>query len=271
MKTYTWNPEDYEKSSSAQKSWAQELIAKLELTGSERILDIGCGDGKITAELSRYVKKGYVLGVDSSAEMIELARTRYLSSRFANLNFQVADAQKLPFHEEFDVIFSNAALHWVLDHAPVLAGIHRSLRPGGRALLQMGGKGNAADIFSVLDQMLTEPLWRSYFNDFKFPWGFFDPSEYKPWVEASGLFPVRLELVLKDMAHETPSDLTAWIRTTWLPYTERMPENRREDFIAEIVKRYMSAFPPDKKGHVHVLMKRLEVEALKSALPGKNI
>src|SRR5512133_3316891 len=134
-----WNPSDYAQHSSAQQIWARELIAKLHLAGHERVLDIGCGDGKVTAEIASAVPRGSVVGIDNSTDMIGYAKAAYEAG---NLRFQVADAAALPFQAEFDVIFSNACLHWIYDHKPVLAGIRRSLAPGGRVLLQMGGKGN---------------------------------------------------------------------------------------------------------------------------------
>ena len=140
---FTWNPAEYHKSSSAQQQWAQELITKLGLRGNERVLDIGCGDGKVTAEIARNLPGGNVTGLDSSPEMIRFARDHFSRSEYRNLLFVEADARALPFSEEFDVVFSNAALHWIPDHKPVLTGIARSLRSGGKLLIQMGGKGNA--------------------------------------------------------------------------------------------------------------------------------
>jgi len=105
---------------------------KLHLTGDERVLDIGCGDGKVTAEIAECVPRGRVVGVDSSAEMVGLAQSRYPSWAVRNLRFQQADANRLPFEREFTHVFSNAALHWVLDHKPVLRGINSCLVPGGK-------------------------------------------------------------------------------------------------------------------------------------------
>ena len=167
MVAYKWDAADYARSSAGQQQWARELIAKLVLTGTERLLDLGCGDGRISAELASIVKAGSILGVDNSPEMIAMARNNYPPIMYPNLSFQLADASALPFRNEFDVIFSNAALHWVKDHKPVLKGIADSLRPGGRILLQMGGRGNAAMAVSAMDEVRSRPEWCRRFDGFE--------------------------------------------------------------------------------------------------------
>ncbi|MGH2413825.1 MAG: class I SAM-dependent methyltransferase [Microcystaceae cyanobacterium] len=263
MKLYTWNALDYEKNSAAQQSWARELVAKLNLQGDERILDLGCGDGKITAEIAGYVPRGTVVGIDTSEAMIALAHTRYSQDAFPNLQFLVADACQLPFEDQFTLVFSNAALHWIQDHLSVLHNISRSLQSGGKILLQMGGKDNANEFFSLVEAMTKSSQWGSYFTDFSFPYFFYSPQEYQPWLNAVGLKPIRLELIEKDMTHQGAEGLAGWIRTTGLPYTQRLPEAMREPFITELVERYLAGHPMTEERLTHVQMIRLEVEAEK--------
>ena len=261
----TWNPNQYAHQSRAQKSWAADLIARLGLTGSERVLDLGCGDGEITARIAACVPAGSVLGADNSAAMIAFAREHYPSSTHPNLAFALADASDLPFAAEFDIVFSNAALHWVLDHAPVLAGIRRALKPGGLALLQMGGRGNAADLFALAADLRREAPFAPHFASFTFPWGFYGAAEYRPWVIAAGLEPVRVEIIPKDTAQDGAEGVKGWMRTTWMPYLAYLPEALREPFLDEIVRRHIANCPPDAQGKVHVRMVRLEVEARRPA------
>jgi trans-aconitate 2-methyltransferase len=261
MSTYQWNAADYAQASSVQQQWARELIAKLHLQGGERVLDIGCGDGKVTAEIAAALERGAVVGVDNSPAMIALAEASYPCSAWANLSFQLADAAHLPFTAEFDVVFSNATLHWVLDHAPVLRGIQRSLRPGGIILLQMGGRGNALGIIAAVEHVCAAPAWRPYFAGMRFPYGFYGPEEYRGCLTEAGLTARRVELILKDMHHAGPAGFEGWFRTTWLPYTQRVPESLRPDFIAQVVAAYLEKQPPEAGGEVHVQMTRLEVEA----------
>jgi trans-aconitate 2-methyltransferase len=258
---YKWDAEEYHKSSSEQQKWAQELILKLELKGSERVLDIGCGEGKVTAELAKLLSSGSVLGIDNSEEQIRFARKNFPSKKFPNIAFRMMDASNLSFNGEFDVVFSNATLHWVIDHLPVLKGIKKSLKPSGKILLQMGGRGNAAKILKVMEPMMKSKKWSKYFANFTFPYGFYGPEEYKDWLEQVGLKAKRVELIPKDMVQKGKEGLSAWVRTTWLPYTQRVPEDMREEFIKELVDKYVENHPLDKDGFVHVPMMRLEVEA----------
>lgn len=262
QKHYSWNSDDYLKHSSAQYEWAQELIQKLLLKGTESVLDIGCGDGKITALIHSYIEKGYAAGIDSSKDMIALARKNFPSKQYPDLKFFLMDATKLIFMDKFDIAFSNAALHWIKDQVSVLKGVKKSLKKSGRILFQMGGKGNAQDILDIFEEILNDKKWRIYFNNFSFPYCFCSIEEYEQFLNEAGLIPGRLELIPKDMTQKGKAGLAGWIRTTWLPYTERIPGNLRGEFIDEILSIYSKKFPIDDNGQFHVKMIRLEVEAI---------
>jgi trans-aconitate 2-methyltransferase len=258
-----WDAAEYARNSAAQQGWALELMMKLALAGTESVLDVGCGDGKITAEIARRVPRGTVTGVDSSPEMIELARSSFPPSGNPNLVFRLGDARALDFDRVFDIVFSNATLHWVKEHGPVLRGTARSLKRGGRVLFQMGGRGNGAEIFQVAGRLTEASPWSRWLAGFEPPWGFYGPEEYGPWCREAGLRTVRVELLPRTMLQKGAEGLAGWIRTTWMPYTDRLPEDLREDFIREAVDRYMETHPADSDGKVAVRMVRLEVEAVK--------
>jgi trans-aconitate 2-methyltransferase len=259
---YRWDVHDYHTSSSVQTQWGKELIAKLRLSGNEHILDIGSGDGKLTADLASFAPTGTVVGIDSSPEMVAFAKAMFPPASFHNLSFRVMDATAIAFEGLFDVVFSNATLHWVIDHRAVLMGIKRSLKKGGRVLLQMGGRGNAEDIVTAMATAIDSAKWERYYNDFIFPYSFYGPEAYGPWLEGAGLKTVRAELVTKDMVHQDRKGLEAWIRTTWLPYLQKLPNELRSSFITEVVGRYLTDHPVDDRGCTHVRMIRLEVEAI---------
>jgi trans-aconitate 2-methyltransferase len=263
VQPYQWNAVDYAKSSGIQQQWARELIAKLELKGSEKLLDIGSGDGKVTAEIARCLPKGSVTGIDSSEAMIVLAQRNFSADVFPNVRFQYGNASTLEFENEFDIVFSNATLHWILDQRPVLQGIYKSLKRGGKILLQMGGRGNAANVLSVCDRFMDTNEWHGYFQGFVFPYGFYNAEEYRHWIDEAGLQAIRIELIPKDAVHQDRAAFEAWIRTTWLPYTQRVPEGKREIFIARLADDYLQQHAVDEYGMVHVSMMRLEVEAVK--------
>lgn len=260
---YQWNADEYAFHSAPQQKWAKELIGKLQLIGNEWLLDIGSGDGKITAEIASHLKNGKVVGLDNSKEMISLATKKFPATEYSNLSFQKQDAKALSFCQEFDIVFSSAVLHWVLDHRPVLKGIYQALKPAGRVVVQMGGKGNASRVVDVINEIMKDNKWKDYFVNFSFPYGFYSPTDYEPWLKEAGFNIISLELKPKTMVHETTEKFKGWLRSTWLPYLERIPEKLREEFIDVVTSKYLERNPPDNEGKINTGMQRLEFVATK--------
>ena len=253
-----WNAKDYAKNSAAQEIWANELIAKLNLQGNEAILDIGCGDGKITASIAQQITAGRVAGIDRSESMISHATQSF---KLPNLSFQVMDAEVLSFAEEFDIAFSSAVLHWVHDHKAVLRGLGNCLSHDGKILFQMGGRGNVKAIQSVVDELIATAPRKPFFRDFTKPYRFCSVEEYEQWLAETGYRAERIELIPKDMVHRNRETLQGWLRTTWFPYTARLPEESRDAFLDQVVDTYLHKHPTDSNGQTHVQMIRLEIEA----------
>jgi trans-aconitate 2-methyltransferase len=260
---YNWNAEDYQQNSANQQKWGANRIAGLKLTGSEHVLDIGCGVGNITSMLAAHVPAGLVIGIDSSPDMVQQAQKNYPNGKYPNMSFIIKDACALDFDCEFDIVFSNACLHWIKNHVPVLRGIQRSLRPGGRVMLEMGGKDNAKYVLEVISSLMAKPKWHPYFKSFEFPYGFYGPEEYSIWLSEIGLVTNRLELVPRDMVYDNRDKLAGWIRSTLLPYNQPVPLSLRDVFVDEIVTKYLRQYPEDSDGIIRVFMNRLEVEAYK--------
>jgi trans-aconitate methyltransferase len=258
-----WNPADYAANSAPQQAWARELIAKLNLRGDERILDVGCGDGKVTAELARAVPRGRVTGIDASPPMIDFAREAFPPGKTPNLDFCVMDAREIRFAQKFDVIFSNAALHWVEDHPAFLRGAAAGLRSSGRLLVSCGGKGNAQDVFLVVRAEMRRKRWREFFRKLEKPYFFYRLADYEKWLPRFGFRALNVRLAPLDVVYDGRGRFAAWLRTTWLPYTQRVPEAARAEFVAAIADRYLARHPPDDTGRIHVRMVRLEIDAEK--------
>ncbi len=311
-----WNASDYAANSSVQQAWARELIAQLHLRGDEHVLDVGCGDGKVSAEIAQAVPRGSVVGVDASPQMIAFARKTFPSRKHPNLEFKICDAREIslaalsspspPQKEEragvrrpiasnskplalhppqycyggratlspfrrgegvkfmpFDIIFSNSALHWVDDHRAFLRGAAACLRSGGRLVVSCGGRGNAHDVFVALRPEMRLKRWREFFRKLEKPYFFHSPDSYEKWLPRFGFKSLGVRLSPKDASYDGRQGFTAWLRTTWLPYVQRVPENLRGDFIAAVTDRYLVKHPPDADGRVHVRMVRLEIDAVK--------
>jgi trans-aconitate methyltransferase len=218
--------------------------------------------------------------------MIGFARRAFSSSQIPNLKFQICDARKITGSAgilagklsgttqragkdadapgaPFDIIFSNAALHWVDDHQAILRGMAAVLKPGGRLIVSCGGKGNAQDVFVALRPEMRLKRWREFFRKIPKPYFFYSPADYERWLPKFGFKINTLKLAPKDATYAGADGLASWLRTTWLPYVQRVPENQREEFIAAVTERYVAKHPPDAEGNVHVRMVRLEIEAEK--------
>jgi trans-aconitate 2-methyltransferase len=256
-----WNPADYAANSAAQFAWARDLITKLKLRGGERVLDVGCGDGKVTAEIAQALPRGEITGVDNSAEMIRFARATFPQSEIFNLKFQTMDARELHFSRSFDILFSNATLHWVDDHPAFLRGAAACLKAGGRLAISCGGTGNAQDVFAALRATLRAKTWRGFFRRLTAPYFFHGPDDYEKWLPRFGFKADSIRLARKDVSFAGRGGLAAWIRTTWLPYIQRVPAEQREAFIADVVERFAARHPFDAAGSLTVRMVRLEIDA----------
>jgi len=254
---HVWDATDYRANSSAQLALARDFMRRIAIPPEARVLDVGCGDGKVTA----LIEAASVTGCDRSAEMVELARREH-----PECTFVVADARELPFAAAFDVVVSFTALHWVVErHVDALAGMRRALVPGGRVALTFPGAGNMAQLAETATEVSARPAWAEAFAGFRFPWFMPAVAVYRPLVDAAGLEVTRLDLVQKDVAHDGVAGLAGWVRTTWMPYTDRLPAERRGAWIEEVVAAYAERMPPDEQGRLHVPSYRLELEARRPA------
>ena len=260
---YKWNAEDYHQNSSEQQRLAQEAIAKLGFQGNERILDIGCGDGKITVELAALVPNGSVVGIDSSAEMIAFAKSKFPASSFPNLSFQQGDAKNLNFENEFDAIVSFNCLHWIKDHLAVLAGIKKSLKPDGKIYFLFAGKTDNNGMSDLATKLTQMEKWQIYLQNLDNPYGLYTKEEYERIVDKVGLKALNVDAIATKMAFKDRERFKGLIRTTWLPLTERIPKNLHQELIDDIANLYLEINPPDENGFVYLPMMKLEVEATK--------
>ena len=172
-----WNANLYDSKHKFVSQLATDLVELLSPKVGERILDIGCGTGHLTQKIANCGSE--VLGVDSAETMILQARQNY-----PNLQFAVMDAINLEFTEEFDAVFSNAVLHWIKQPEKVIAGVWKSLKPGGRFVAEFGGKGNINSIQTALERAICQE--NSSFENLLNPNYFPSIAEYGSLLEEQG-------------------------------------------------------------------------------------
>lgn len=242
--THEFEGREYEKASSHQKAWGTRLIDELELRGDESILDLGCGDGQLTARLAARVPRGRVLGIDASAGMLQAARRH----EGGNLQFLQKDIGELDFIDEFDVVFSNATLHWVPDHARLLDNVFRALREGGLLRFNFAGEGNCENFFRVVRQAMTDARFSGYFRDFVWPWYMPSLEQYQSLVARSRFHEIRVWAENADHVFPDSEAIVHWIdQPSLVPFLACVAEADKGPFRELVVRRHDRADPPQRR------------------------
>lgn len=195
----TWNAAEYASNGRFVADLAGEIFEWLDPKPLERILDLGCGDGALTERIA--ASGAIVTGVDRSPDMVKAAQAR-------GLKVQVQDGEHLPFRFEFDAVFSNAALHWMLNQDAVLEGVRGALRPGGRFVAELGGHGNIAAIRTALRAVTAQFGFDAEDAGSNV---FFTTTEYEELLQRHGFVVERIELFPRPTL--LPTGLRAWIET----------------------------------------------------------
>jgi len=235
-----WNAHDYHQQSSLQEAMAREQLAGLTLAGSERILDVGCGDGKVTAEIAARVPDGFVLGVDPSRNMIEFAAAHFGPPAHPNLRFEVGDARRLPYQQEFHLVVSFNALHWVPEQDAALRSIRAALKPGGQTLLRFVGEGPRQSLEDVIEEVRQSPRWAGAFAGFRKPFAQLTPEEYHALAEHNGFRVLQIHREDKAWDFQTRAAFFSFCRATFVAWNRLLPEDQHPAFITDVLDRYRS-------------------------------
>lgn len=231
-----WNASEYARISTLQAAMAEEVLALLDLKGTEHILDVGCGNGKTTAEIAARVPQGAVVGVDASADMIAFASAH--TDLHPNLKFAVADARHLPYRKEFDLVVSFNALHWIPEQDQALKSVRSAIGQGGFAQLRLVPKGQRTSLEDVLEETRLSSRWSGYFKNFHDPYLHLTPEQYGDLAERSGFEVRRTQVAAKAWDFQSRSAFLTFGGVTFVEWTQHLPEAERVAFATDVLDRY---------------------------------
>lgn len=218
----SWSAEGYVTHASFVPQLGARVLDLLAPRPGEQILDLGCGDGKLTLKIAE--QGALVVGVDSSPELLA-------SAQGAGLNVSQMDGQSLTFNHEFDAVFTNAALHWMPDLDSVLGGVQRALRARGRFVGEFGGHGNVAAIVTALRGALA---LKGLAGPDRFPWVFPTVERFRRLLECHNFDVGMIEL--EPRPTPLPTGVSGWLETFAGPFLHGLGEGEREGVITETLR-----------------------------------
>jgi len=239
-----WNAERYHQLSSPQQSWGLKVLERLPLAGSERVLDLGCGTGRLTEELHRRLPRGRVVGLDRSDAMVDAA-SLWLAEHAPGAAVVQGDGAALPFRRAFDAVFSGATFHWILDHSALFRSIITALNPGGRLVAQCGGAGNIAVLRGRADRLREDPRFASFFDDWVEPWYYADVESTRRRLAAAGFVDIDVYLEEMPTTFDDPDSYREFVATVCVRHhLARLPSHERRLFLTELTVAAVRDSPP---------------------------
>ncbi len=242
--TLEWDAAEYEVVSVPHVGWGVGLLGRaLErrpLRVDETAIDAGCGTGKITELLLRHLPDGTVLAVDASAAMVEAARKRFAGD--GRVQVEQQDLVQLQVERPVDLVFSTATFHWIQDHEGLFGRLARALKPGGRLVVQCGGKGNIARVMGATEEVMDGERFRDFFECWEDPWNFADAEMTRDRLEAAGFEEVETWLQDEVTRFGSRDEVARFLKTVVLGrHLERLPESDHQPFADAVAQKVAAA------------------------------
>ncbi|MBN2267436.1 MAG: class I SAM-dependent methyltransferase [Candidatus Babeliaceae bacterium] len=252
-----WNAEHYQQHSDTQYQGALKIINKLPFKGNERVLDIGCGDGRLSALIASKISNGNVIGIDSSENMIQTATQTF--REVPNLSFIHARAEDFTTVENsFDLIVSFFAFHWITDQLKVLSTIHRLLKPNGVAIIKTAQGSNPA-----FAEIFDSPRWQKQIHDTKEKWHGKNAKDYQQILSQCGFTKIEIETTEESQFFGNYEEFVGFAMS-WVPYTTGLAPKKALEFAHDLAKNVKSKMKkPDPRGRIELVTPLLTIWAQK--------
>lgn len=257
-----WDGKDYFENSSSQKDAAFDLLKYVFFKGNEHILDVGCGDGKITADIALKVPQGTITGIDVSPSMIAFASKNFPQKKYPNLHFLLRDAQDIDYQDEFDTILSFTALQWIPNHDSFLKAANKSLKPSGLLAITMP-IGLPKPLEIAVNEITSSSLWAPYFQEFSTGWNFISEDDYRDLLLTNQFHITRCQVVPQRDIFPTRASFETFLSQIF-PYLRVLPKELKQTFLNQVVDRFLDLETPFPNDEVHWKFLRLEVIAKKN-------
>lgn len=235
---HSWDAKTYDKvSSNVQLEWGRKLIEKRKWIGNEIVMDAGAGSGNLTKILADKVPQGLIYAVDDDPNMVEQAMSNLSSYKNVQVIHSSMDKVNLP--TKVDVIFSNAALHWVLDQESVFLYFWQLLKPnGGELLIEYGGHGNVERAVSVIFKLMRSNQFKAHFVNWKQSWYFPKPDEIEIMLERSRFRDIQVNLSKRTTSFSDRREFAFFVKTVIMkPFLGYLPDaKKKEEFLDAFLK-----------------------------------
>lgn len=233
-----WDAETYDNISTVQEEFALKLIQLRNWMGKEIVIDAGCGSGRVTKILAKEIPNGKIYAVDIDVNMIDKAKANL--SQFENvtvINSDLLDLSLQIISSKVDVIFSNAVLHWILNHQKLFNTFFELLSQNGQLLIQCGGYGNLKKAISIFDKVKESEKFKDYFKEWKEEWYFPKPSDTEKLLNEIGYKNIKVYLSEASIGFVNKSSYSLYLKTVVLgPYLRYIPsDNDKELYLGSIL------------------------------------